>query len=683
MQLPRLQARKLLNRSAEELFERLTGRFILVFDDGELNVDWKTTVISRLFWKYHVMYPGTALLTRHHLEPILNGGMVNSNSAVTLCERLYWDTYDHAMQAYGGDDVYTVSIDKQNPQAVEFEIQLQDRLKQLQAEVTNDYYNLGAGELGSYLSTMNVMDLTNITNHPAIKEMKRNLEYTYDSADAGQRFVKEFILKAEGMEKNNLIIAARAGLIKIAQAVQCIGPRGTVTHEDSTVYPEPILDGFAEGLRDIADFAKETSSAAKSMMMSKADLQDSEYFSRKLQFMTTYVDRVHHGDCGSDRYMYMTIHNERVLKNVVGKYYLNEHEGGSSGKKLDHVKRSDRHLIGRTLKMRAAINCDHPDPNGICTVCLGRISRSLPRGTNIGYATAAYLMQILSQSILSVKHSDNGSGAAPIELTKDNKPYLSMTSDKNSYLFRENLKNRLKKVVIRRADAPHLVEVMETRDVYDLNIMSFSSIETIELEVVTGHYTEPVFLGVHSGGRNASLSHDFLAYIKEQLWTEDAKSNYVIDMEKWDYSKPILSMPLKHYNMSDHAKEIADLIEATIKDMEKRDKNVTPDSFLIELYNLVNSKLDVNIQILDVIAYGITIVSANDHDYRLPKASMPRRGLGVLSTIMGNRSLGITLAYQGHNEVLTSAKTILYRNRPDNIFDAMVLPEALGMMPPN
>lgn len=116
--------------------------------------------------------------------------------------------------------------------------------------------------------------------------------------------------------------------------------------------------------------------------------------------------------------------------------------------------------------------------------------------------------------------------------------------------------------------------------------------------------------------------------------------------------------------------------------MEKRDKRVSPESFLVELYDLVNSKLDVNIAILDVIAYGITIVSAENHDYRLPKASMPTRGLGVLSTIMGNRSLGITLAYQGHNEVLTSPKTILYRNRPDNIFDAMVLPEALDMMPP-
>lgn len=551
MQLPRLQARKLLNRSAEELYQSLTGRFVLVFDDGEITVDWRTTVLSRIFWMFHLKYPGTPLLMSHHLESVMKGPLT-SNTHVTLLERLYADTYEHVMGPYGGDAVYTTPLAKQSPDVVEFEIRLQDEMKQVVADTINEYYNFSVRNLGAHITTLNIKDFTDIINHPAIREMKRNLEYTYDSADAGQRFVKDFILNAEGMEKNNLIRSARAGLIKIPQAVQCIGPRGTVTHEDSTVYPEPILDGFAEGLRDIADFAKETSSASKSMLMSKADLQDSEYFSRKLQFMTTYVDRVHHGDCGSERYLAMTIHNERILKNVVGKLYLNEHEGGVTGKKLAYVKRSDRHLIGRTLKMRAAINCDHPDPNGICSTCLGRIAKSLPRGTNIGYATAAYLMQILSQSILSVKHSDNGSGAAPIELTKDNKPYFSMTSDKNSYLLRENLKGRLKKITIRRPDAPHLVELLETNDVYEHNIMSFSGIENVELEVVTGHYLEPIALGVQSGGRKASLTHDFLAYIKEQLWTEDARGNYVIDMEKWDYSKPLLAMPLKHYNMSEY-----------------------------------------------------------------------------------------------------------------------------------
>jgi hypothetical protein len=43
----------MLQNSTEELIERLSGSFILVFDDGELVTNYKETIYSSFIWDYH------------------------------------------------------------------------------------------------------------------------------------------------------------------------------------------------------------------------------------------------------------------------------------------------------------------------------------------------------------------------------------------------------------------------------------------------------------------------------------------------------------------------------------------------------------------------------------------------------------------------------------------------------
>lgn len=118
-------------------------------------------------------------------------------------------------------------------------------------------------------------------------------------------------------------------------------------------------------------------------------------------------------------------------------------------------------------------------------------------------------------------------------------------------------------------------------------------------------------------------------------------------------------------------------MESTVKDLKKRDKIASPAAILQELYELVNSKLDVNLAILEVVLYGIMIQSAENFNYHLPKP-WTERGIGVKETIMQYRSLSATMAFEDHRDVLTNPLTFLLSDRPDHPLDFFLTPDAIN-----
>jgi len=120
-------------------------------------------------------------------------------------------------------------------------------------------------------------------------------------------------------------------------------------------------------------------------------------------------------------------------------------------------------------------------------------------------------------------------------------------------------------------------------------------------------------------------------------------------------------------------KDIAALLESSVGALQERDKVVSPGVVLEELYNLVNDKLVVNLAVLDVVMYSIMIVSAEAGDYSLPKP-WTKSGLGVMTLSMANRSLAPTMAYEGHQDIITSPLSYTSTNRPDSIMDGLLMP---------
>lgn len=652
--MEKILARDLLKQTTQQLWQSLSGRFILVFDDGELVTNHKETKYTSYAWDFFRKYPGTPILKKHHLREVLKNTRLSPKTHLKLLGNVVWTIHDTFPD---------VDLDQ-----IAREVYLK----------TNEMYNDLSIRLEEYAGSIDILDFIQALDTPAIKDSNNNLEPNPVSIDKNYQTILNSLATDPVLRDNPLAKAGRSGIVNSGQLLQCLGARGYLTDTDSSQFQVPVLRGYTDGIRLFHDSLIESRSAAKSLLFSKKPLQDAEYFSRRLQLMDQIVKNLHKGDCGSTDYLIWTVRDKEYDENgkeiysgdlprIVGKHYLD------ADGHLKTIGPNDHHLIGKSLKFRNVLSCRHPDPFGICSTCFGALANTVPANSNIGHMCCTSLTQKSSQNVLSVKHLDTTCNVESVQIHPSDRRYLSPGTDGSSYHLEKSLKGKIK-LVISAKEATNITDIREVKNVEDLNIHRVSAMTEIGIIIDTGKMFEQVSISVGLERRLASMSYALLEHIRQKGWEIDQVGNYVIDMEGWDRNKSILVLPLRHYNMSDHSRDIAALLESTVKDLKKRDKVVSPVSILNELYELVNSKLEVNLAILEVVIYGIMIVSAEKMDYHLPKP-WTESGVGVKTAIMAFRSLSASMAYQAHRSILTNPLSFLVTDRPDHVLDQFLLPE--------
>lgn len=675
--MKRISARELLKYSIDELWDGLTGEFTLVFDDGELTTNAKFTVYSSYAWEFHRIYINTPLLLKHHVDHLLSGKRLGSDTHLDLLGNAMWSVYDN----------YVGNIPAQEVPA------FRDQLAELVYRLTNRMYNELTYRLESHVTSIDIVDFLAVLDNTRVKAVNDGIENTPEhrlgdmptmeaAIDGCYREITDVLLSPTEMPHNPIAQAAKSGIVSMGQVLQCLGPRGFLTDTDSHIFRYPVLRGYVRGMRTLHNSMVESRSAAKSLLFSKTPLQQAEYFSRRLQLMSQVLRNLHTGDCGSQSYLHWNVRaavhgsdgklsQPGDLKFLKGKYYL------ADDGQLKMIVGNEKHLIGKTLKLRSVIHCAHPDAYGVCSTCFGELSLSVPRDTNLGHMCCTSMTQKSTQNVLSVKHLDGSSAVDSIEVLGEDRKYLASGADETSYLLSERLKGKSVKLVIGQERAANITDILEVKNIEDLNITRVSELEEIGFMVSDGRIEERVTCFVHMGRRLASMSYPLLRYIAQHRWDVDEQGNYVIDMANWVWTDPILVLPLKHINMSDHSAEISQMLESRVEDMQSRDKGVSPDAFLVELFDLVNDKLNVNLAVLEVILYGAMIRSAENLDYALPKP-WTERGLGVMKNSMAYRSGSAAMAYEGHHDFITSPMSYLLTNRVDHPLDYVLMPDKVN-----
>lgn len=673
----KIRARKLLAMTTDDLWETLTGRFILIFDDNqELETNWRKTVISSYAWEFHRQWGKTPLLKHHHIDAVLGKKRYSASTPLDLLGNCMWSVYEIYGDAVGRDV-------------------LAQRIYQLNNIIYNEMSYRCEADVGS----MDILDWMEVLDHPKIIAMKEKVKDAVNKTpDEGGRMIKEaygviddVLGNGQDLPMNAVSLALRSKLVNANQVQQSIGPRGYLTDIDSDQFRYPIIPGYVEGIRSLYDSVIESRSAAKALQFSKSPLQEAEYFSRRLQLMCQTVRNLHQNcDCGTTETLRWQVRGKEVneegdevfggdLPLLVGKFYIDEKTGGLRVIRGD--QHDQEHLIGKSIRLRSVIHCAHPDPYGVCATCFGELSLSvLDDRTNLGHMCCTSMTQKSSQSVLSVKHLDSSAAVEPASLTPEEKKFFKISADGMSYLLADRLKGKTVKLIIPAMFAPNITDVLANHSIDDLNIRQVSEMREIAVQVKEGNVEfDPERVNTSKDRRLASLTYPMLRHIRKVRWDFNANNDYVIDMTGWDWNEPVMTLPLIHFNMSDHSKDIASMLESSKKQMEARDKDVSPDAFLVELYNLVNDKLTVNLAVLEVVLYGAMIISAEEDDYRLPKP-WTDRGLGVMDMTMDRRSLSATMAYEGHYDVFISPESYTKKNRPDHPMDALICPvEVLGM----
>lgn len=660
-----IKARSLLSFSTEELWNMLEGSFRLRFDadengnEEEIVTNSKETLYSSYGWDFHRKFPLTPLLKKHHVQTVIGKNRLGSRTHLNLLGNIAWSTYF----TYKGQQYPTIDI-----------------LAKMIYEITNLIYVDLSYRQEAHVVSLDILDFIEVIHQPEAIEVMTDIEASQKGIDKAYGVFKDILYSPTAIPNNPISQAVRANLVNINQVLQCVGPRGFVTDVDSNIFKIPIMRGFVQGLRSIYDLMIESRSCAKALFFAKAPLQEAEYFARRLQLLCQTVKNLHHVDCGSTKYLLWNvkppiIENGKVifpgdLQTLEGKFYLDE-----ENKVLKSIKLTDAHLYGKTIKMRSVIaGCSHPDPDGVCAVCFGELSYSVPENTNLGHMCCTHLTQQSSQSVLSVKHLDGSAGAETIVLSTEASKYLKVPKEGNSYLLLDKIRHLKPVLVFASQEVAGLTDVDLVDDVTTLTITRISEIESMSIQITDEHgVIEYIPITVAISKRHASMTYPFLKHIKENRWYSDDKGNYRISMEGWDYTQEFLTLPLKHVSMSEHSNELAEIIESSVTKMRERDHVQNPQAVLVELSDVVNSRLKVNLAVLEVILYGACIVSMKDSNFSLPK-TWTHSELGVSDITINGRSMAASLAYEKQKDAIFNAASFRHGFRPNHPLDCLIRP---------
>lgn len=659
MSLKRIAARTILSLSIEETWKSLMGPFILVFDDGEeLLTNHKEVIYSRYFWEFHAEYPGLPILKRHHVSSVLNGKRLGMETHIKLIENVLWDCADFLAASHNIEEMVDIRFE----------------LAELAYNISNQHYNDMVLKLGAYITSLNLFHFHRVFKDPDVvaayerakpdEESIQDIYYTID-----------MVLKNKAELRDNALSKLyRSGLVSSKQVHQCLGPRGYLTDINNERFGIPIMRGYYQGIRSQRDIQIESRSAAKALNASKGDLQDTEYFSRKLRTMDMGLERLHHTDCGTTRYLTWRVQGKREdapsdLEILDGVNYVDD-DGI-----LKTIRRDDKHLIGRVLKTRNVLYCGHEDPNGVCSTCYGMMSELIPTNSNIGHSNCTHVTEKNAQGVLSTKHLDSSKSIKGATLDMRTQQFVKLSSDGNRYLFADALKNSAKAgelvFMFDCEAAPNLSDIYNVESVQVLMESRMSELSEVSIRNGKG---EAEAFDLQDGKRLPFLTYEFLEHIKTHGYSVDEETGcYVIPLKGWKWNVPFASLPMRDFSMSDHSRDIAKVLESTVKDVVERDRLIDPASTLVELTELMNRKARVNLAVVSMTLRGAMIRSAERYDYAMPKP-WTESGLGVLRNTILYRSLGPFMAYEHHAEGIYAPESFTLKNRPDHPLDGILCP---------
>jgi len=665
-----LSAQKLLEVPVETLWETLSGEFDIQFEDGILeNVSEGTTIYSAYIWEFMRRFPGMPILKRHHLNSVIGNKWVSVDNTNKLLGNVVWDLYDFVV--YGIDPRDEDNKNRtQNPMFARIDpIEFKETLASLVWETINKMYNDLSVRCSEWILGISIEDLVEIVTYPPIKALldAAPLMPTQNMIDDIYAKLKDVFYNDPAIAHNALTKLVKSETINEGQLYQCVGVRGFITDIDSRLFNPPIMRNLTQGIISAYDSQIESRSAAKALAYSEEPLEQSEYYSRRQQQISQILRNLHETDCGTTNGTSWLV-DEEDLKHLEGKNYYD-----AQGV-LRYVKSTDKHLVGKTIKMRSVFNCEHPDPYGVCSVCFGQLSLAVFKESSLGQDTAVSMLSDIGQKVLSTKHLDGTSKIDSVEIDLASKHYLRVGRDGSSYVLSPDLKNATKiLLVFEPHTVPGFTDIKSCRTTAELFLSRVSRMNKVGIIVTERNRETAVEVEIGLKKRPASLSFDIINLIRERGWSVNDNGDYVVDITGVEVNSKIFTVPLRHFNMGDQAKAIAALLESRTEDIKVRDEETSVTEFISELYETVNSKLSVNYAVLEAITYSTMIVSAKEEDYSLPKP-WTEQGLGVKNRTFRRRSASAEMAYQGQQDAILDPIRYNLTNVPDHQMDVFIDP---------
>lgn len=211
----------------------------------------------------------------------------------------------------------------------------------------------------------------------------------------GKRMVINSILEDGKSSLAMYIKARRMSEDQFAQMFYAVGPR---TDVDKTILPKIMRGNFLKGYSSPSDAYIDAIAGRDAQILKHITVRDSGYLSRKINLsnLNTSID-YNTEDCGTTHYLEYDVIDDHFLKSVDLKYMIED-----NGKLHLINYKKDKHLIGKTIKIRSHIYCAC-EKNKVCMTCFGGKAKRLV-GTNIGGLPSIKLANPISNRLMKAKH---------------------------------------------------------------------------------------------------------------------------------------------------------------------------------------------------------------------------------------------------------------------------------------
>lgn len=651
--LPQINAADILHLTEDQMFELEHDIFELCFYDGTIETTKERTIWSWLLWDIHRQYPDTPLSVNHHigqrnLTPMTHAKMLSIIK--TDCKNLYQDpsmAYSNMMS-----------------------------LNRVVHSSFNNMYNVLTFRLQEYVFSISSVDIIRVLNNPRVKAINDTLDassnVTAPQIDRAHDNIEKILMSDPDLISNPLAIAARNGLVKSRQLLQCISARGFMSEVNGQNFKTPMLTSYSTGTTTLAAYAMDSRTASISAFSQESTMRSLQYQNRSFQILNSDIRTIHHVDCGTTKTTELFVDTMNKLEQFVGMYHLVNDQ-------WTLIDTLDIKLLNKPLRVRTIVNCIYPDRHGFCSKCFGELATSMIDGDKVGQQISAHVQAKLSQGALSVKHFTSNSIDSLYVLPELASKYFATHPTKHTQIMVNPLLINSEGYIIFDSDEVENINNLQSPEsIASVSINRFTKITTVKVEYPVGDVINGVVVDIESGTKTAALTKEALLYLLDNKWVVDDYGNYKVSMENWDVMKPIFQVPRKKADTVLAGKRF----DSFLKGVPSRGKgeNDSIKSFtnfgdaLVAFQDLTIEHIPMRVSHMQVMMYGLLAADPADNDYRLPDPLKRETGVFVsFRDKLNNGNIAVAMSYERQGSILRDPASYTNRKRSPSDFEYFIV----------
>lgn len=623
-------AKKILNKQPLELKNGMRGNgFKVVFEDGvTIPMSAGDIVTARYYWEFIKKYK-MRITSDLSFVPQYDNGFYSSSTHNAYLSLLY--------KKYIKEYILPNNL-------LSFAV-MEDAWKEL-TDIVNRLFSELQYNVLEYGVSLTFLDYLELQKDPELmKAIANGVKDPTNPAhiDDITGVIKNLLLRHPD---NNISKLYNCGGANRTQVGHSIGLRGFTTDINNMIYPEAVTENLTKGLKTFYDMACESAVMNKALKLQEYGIKYSEWLQRELHLSGMIIGSVILDDCGNRDYKDWYVKNEAELDLLDGTNFL------FNGVETELEPTKHKEIVGTVIQIRRINECRHLIGGHVCWKCLGAATYSMPEDASVSHTLYTIAMAVLGQLMLSAKHYTDSMKLKKIILNTIASKYFTI---EESNIFLKNPKvNNVKQIIIDHESyyGFRLLSSSMTNKLDTLDTSKLSIVNKVYITTEVNGVLQKEFVEVKVDGRSGILDQNFIRHSLSNTTLTDS-GDCIIDVT--EYEGRILYLENKEFAYDQFNSEFKSLLKSY-----GINKKTTPEKAIQEIFYYLNSKLTVNIKIIELIVAAITARDLDVDDFTLDGSS-EKKEVRSYGNIIDNRSTGVALGFERQKGFLNTPSNYLIK----------------------